>query len=129
MIEFYWPTTGDEWLAFGSAGITIVFGLICLLTPRTALAIMRLQTRPDVPQALSESRATMAGFYLGVGITAVLFNQPFIWMALAAGWGFTAAGRLVSMIFDRGFTSFNVISIAIEAGLAVCAAAPVIGLL
>jgi hypothetical protein len=112
------PQSPGEWLAWASAIVTIIFGLICFFTPRLAFRIMRLETAPGVPEAVSESRATMSGFYLGTGILAILFNQPFIWMVLGAGWAFTALGRLVSIVFDRGNTSFNWMSIAIEIALA-----------
>ena len=118
MLTLVPPQTLGEWLAWSSAVITIVFGLICFFTPRTAYRILRLRTAEGVPEALSESRATMAGFYLGTGILAIVFQQPFIWMVLGAGWGFTALGRLVSIVFDRGNTSFNWVSIAIEIALA-----------
>ncbi|HSO48210.1 MAG TPA: DUF4345 family protein [Rhizobiaceae bacterium] len=118
MIDFYAPQTAGEWLAFTSAVVTILFGVFCLVFPRSTLSILRLQTKPENPEAVAESRGTMAGFYLGVGIVAILFAQPFLWMALGAGWAFTAAGRLVSMIFDRGFTSFNAMSLLLETALA-----------
>jgi hypothetical protein len=118
LIDFYAPQTIGEWLAFTSAAVTVLFGIFCLVFPRTTFAVLRLQTREENPEAVSESRATMAGFYLGVGIVAVLFAQPFLWMALGAGWAFTALGRLASMVLDRGFTSFNALSLLIEVALA-----------
>lgn len=118
MISIIPPQSTGEWLAWASAIVTLIFGLLCLLMPRLSLRILRLRTAEGVPQAVSESRATMAGFYLGVSLVAIAFNQPFIWMALGAGWTFTALGRLVSMVFDRGFTAFNAVSIVIEAALA-----------
>ncbi len=118
MISIIPPQSPGEWLAWASALVTLVFGLICLLTPRLAFRIMRLQPVEGVPEAVSESRATMSGFYLGTALVAILFNQPFIWLVLGAGWAFTALGRLVSIVFDRGNTAFNWISIVIEALLA-----------
>ncbi|MEO1703005.1 MAG: DUF4345 family protein [Pseudomonadota bacterium] len=118
MIEIVPPQTTGETLAWISALITILFGLICLFAPRTTFAILRLQTFPDVPEALSESRATMSGFYLGTGLFAIILAQPLVWLVLGAGWAFTAFGRLVSMIFDRGFTVFNLVSIVMEGVLA-----------
>ncbi len=118
MIEIIPPQSLGEWLAWASALVTILFGIICFFLPRTTYKILRLRTVEGVPEAVSESRATMAGFYLGVGILAIMFAQPFIWMALGAGWFFTALGRLVSIVFDRGNTLFNWISILIEAALA-----------
>jgi cytochrome c biogenesis protein CcdA len=118
-MEFYAPQTTGEWLTFISAAITVLFGLFCLLFPRMTLSILRLQTRPDSPEALSESRGTMAGFYLGVGIAMLLTApQPLIAFALGAGWAFTAFGRAVSILLDRGFTWFNLISLLLEVALA-----------
>lgn len=118
MIEFYWPTSQGEWMAWSSATVTILFGLMCLFAPRLSFRILRLQTLPDHPEAISEARATMAGFYLGIGLCAVLFAQPLIYLALGAGWAFTAFGRIISMLSDRGVTLFNFVSVAIEAVLA-----------
>jgi hypothetical protein len=118
MIEFYWPMTQGEWLAWSSALVTILFGLLLLFAPRLSLRILRLQTLPDHPEAVSEARATMAGFYLGVGLCAMLFAQPLIYLAIGAGWAFTAFGRIISMMSDRGVTFFNLASVVIETLLA-----------
>jgi hypothetical protein len=118
MIEFYWPTTQGEWLAWSSALVTILFGLMLLFAPRLSLRILRLQTLPDHPEAVSEARATMAGFYLGVGICAMLFAQPLVYLALGGGWAFTAFGRIISMMSDRGVTFYNLVSVVIEVLLA-----------
>ncbi|MCY0151307.1 DUF4345 family protein [Hoeflea alexandrii] len=117
-MEFYWPTTQGEWLAWSSALVTILFGLMLLFAPRLSLRILRLQTLPDHPEAVSEARATMAGFYLGVGLCAMLFAQPLIYLAIGAGWAFTAFGRIISMMSDRGVTFFNLASVVIEILLA-----------
>lgn len=118
MIEFYWPTTQGEWLAWSAAFVTIGFGVLLLFAPRISLRILRLQTAPDHPEAVSEARATMAGFYLGLGICALLFAQPLIYLALGAGWAFTAFGRIISMMSDRGMTLYNLVSVVIEILLA-----------
>ena len=118
MIEFYWPSSQGEWLAWSSAAVTIAFGLVLMFAPRLSLRLLRLRTAPDHPEAVSEARATMAGFYLGVGICAMLFAQPLIYLALGAGWAFTAFGRIISMMSDRGVTLYNFISVIIEMLLA-----------
>jgi len=117
-MELYWPATTGEWLAWLSAAMTVVFGLILFFAPRVALRIMRLQTKPERPEAISEVRATFAGFYLGLGISALVFSQPFLWIALGVSWGFTVFGRLISMMSDRGNTLYNWISVVIEIALA-----------
>jgi uncharacterized membrane protein HdeD (DUF308 family) len=127
MIEFYWPATPGEWLAFLSAAITVFFGLLLLLFPRWSLRLLRLQTRPDVPEAVSEARGTMAGFYLGLGVCCILFAQPFLYLALGTSWAATGFGRFVAMLFDRANTPFNWISLPIELALAAAPLAHVFG--
>ncbi|MGL4490631.1 MAG: DUF4345 family protein [Rhizobiaceae bacterium] len=118
MIELYWPASTGHWLAWASALITIGFGLLLLFAPHISLRILRLQTHPNHPEAVSEARSTMAGFYLGLGICCILFDQTLFWVALGACWGFTAFGRLISMMSDNGNTPFNWISISMEIALA-----------
>ena len=54
MISIIPPQSTGEWLAWASAIVTLVFGLICLLMPRLSLRILRLRTAEGVPQAVSE---------------------------------------------------------------------------
>lgn len=117
-MEFYWPASQGEWMAWLSAAITVIFGLILFFAPRVALKVLRLQTVPAHPEALSEARATIAGFYLGLGLCALVFAQPFLWIALGVSWGFTVFGRLISMMSDRGNTLYNWISVIVELALA-----------
>lgn len=126
-MEFYLPSSTGEWLAWASALVTVVIGLAFLVAPRPALRLLRLVPHPDHPHAVAQGRATLAGFYLGVGITAILFAQPFLWMALGAGWAFTALGRLISILVDRGFTPHNGGLLVVEIALAVLPLAYVFG--
>jgi uncharacterized membrane protein HdeD (DUF308 family) len=116
--EFPWPTSNGEWLAWSSAAVTILFGLIMLFLPKIGLRILRLQTAPEHPEALAEARATMSGFYLGLGICCILLAQPLLYLALGFSWLFTAFGRIVSMLSDRGNTPYNWISVVVELVLA-----------
>jgi len=115
---FPWPFSQGEWLAWSSAAVTVLFGLILFFAPGLSLRILRLQTTPEHPEALAESRATMSGFYLGLGLTCILFAQPMLYIALGASWALTAFGRIVSMMSDRGNTLYNWISLALEIVLA-----------
>jgi hypothetical protein len=112
-----WPTALGDQLSFVCAGITVFFGVLLLFLPGISLRILRLQPHPDHPEAVGEARSTMAGFYLGVGLSAILFAQPFIYMALGFSWLFTAFGRFVSILSDRGGTVYNWISLLIELAL------------
>lgn len=115
---FPWPFSQGEWLAWSSAVVTVLFGLILFFAPGLSLRLLRLQTTPDHPEALSEARATMSGFYLGLGLTCILFAQPMLYIALGVSWALTVFGRIVSMMSDRGNTLYNWVSVAVEIVLA-----------
>ncbi|MHB2267744.1 AGROH133_08824 family phage infection protein [Aliihoeflea sp. PC F10.4] len=113
-LSFPWPYSQGEWLAWSSAAITVLFGLMTLFAPRFSLRILRLQTTPDHPEAVAESRATMSGFYLGVGLCCILLAQPLLYLTLGACWALTAFGRVVSMLSDRGNTPYNWVALIVE---------------
>lgn len=115
---FPWPMTNGEWMAWASAAVTVLFGLVLLFLPGLSLRLLRLRTTDNHPEALSEARSTMAGFYLGVGLCCILLAQPLLYLALGFSWLFTAFGRVVSMLSDRGNTAFNWVSVVIELVLA-----------
>ncbi|SFT41161.1 DUF4345 family protein [Mesorhizobium sp. YR577] len=102
-----WPVTQGEWLAWSSAVVTVLFGLLLLFGPRLSLRILRLQTVENHPEAVSEARATMSGFYLGVGLCCILLAQPLLYMALGFSWLFTVFGRIISMLSDQGNGVYN----------------------
>lgn len=124
---FPWPFTTGEWLAWSSAAATAFFGLVLLFMPRLALRLLRLQPVSGHPEAVAQGRATMAGFYLGVGAISILLAQPAIYLALAAGWAVTAFGRIISMLSDGGNRLYNWIFLAAEMALAVLAGAYPLG--
>jgi uncharacterized membrane protein HdeD (DUF308 family) len=115
---FPWPFTQGEWLAWSSAAVTILFGLILLFLPSNGLKLLRLQTLPEHPEALAAARATIAGFPLGLGTCCVLLAQPLLYMALGFSWVFAAFGRLIAILSDRGNTLHNWIWFVIELVLA-----------
>jgi len=116
---FPWPLSQGEWLAWSVAVVTVLFGLLLLFAPHVSLKIMRLQTTEKHPEAVAEARATMSGFYLGTGLICILFTpQPFLYMALGFSWLFTAFGRIISMLSDRGNTLYNWVSLVVELALA-----------
>ena len=129
MIQFYFPGTTGEWLAFAVAGITIAFGLILLMLPRLSFKILRLRTEAGHSDAIAEGRATMAGFYLSSGLCCLLFAQPFLYLVLGLGWAFTAFGRFVSILADRAGSRFNWLSAVFEVVLAALPLAYVAGVI
>ncbi|WP_019172816.1 DUF4345 family protein [Pseudaminobacter salicylatoxidans] len=106
-LAFPWPMTQGEWLAWTSAAVTVLFGLLLLFAPRISLRVLRLQPIEAKPEAVAEARATMSGFYLGLGLCCILLAQPMLYMALGFSWLFTAFGRVISMLSDQGNKPYN----------------------
>jgi hypothetical protein len=104
---FPWPVTQGEWLAWASALVTVLLGAVLLFAPGLSFRLFRLQPKPERPEAYAAARANMAGFYLGLGLSALLLAQPLLYMALGFSWLFTAFGRIVSMMSDQGNRLFN----------------------
>ncbi|PYE87975.1 DUF4345 family protein [Phyllobacterium leguminum] len=113
-MEFYWPASDGEWLAWVSALLTVLFGLVLFLAPGLSMKLLRLSPLNERPEAFASIRATMAGFHIGLGLSCLIFAQPFLWLALGAAWGFSLFGRLISMMSDKGNTLYNWIAALIE---------------
>lgn len=115
---FPWPLSQGEWLAWSVAAFTLVFGLMMLFAPRLTLKLLRLRTSENHPEAVGEARATMSGFYIGIGLASILLAQPLIYLTLGACWALTAFGRLVSILSDNGNTIVNWVWLILEIALA-----------
>jgi len=126
-MAFYWPASAGEWLAWGTAVITALFGLSMFLIPRLTLGVLHLQTHPKYPEAVAEARSTIAGFYLGVAISALLMDQVFLWFAVGLCWGVAAFGRVVSILSDSGNTLRNWLIFIVQIVLAAAPLAFVFG--
>ena len=96
-MEFYLPATTGEWLAWGSAALTALAGLVMLFAPGITMKLLRLQPINGRPEGYGSIRATLAGPYLGVGLGCLIFAQPFLWVVLGA-----LFGRFISMMSDAG---------------------------
>jgi len=113
-MEFYWPASNGEWLAWTSAAVTALFGAILFFAPGLSMRLLRLASANGRPEAFASIRATMAGFHLGLGLSCLIFAQPFLWLTLGAAWGFTLFGRLISMMSDKGGTLYNWTAVVLE---------------
>lgn len=124
--SFPWPVTEGETLAWAVAALTVLWGLFQFFAPRMALRLLRLETRPDHPEALAEIRAG-SGIQISAGLCAILFAQPFLYVGLAAAWALSAFGRIVSMMSDGGNTIHNWVMLVVAALMAALPAAYAFG--
>lgn len=104
-----WPATLGAQLAQVSALVTIVIGLIFLATARPLAQRWGFAARAGRDGAIGELRVA-GGFMAGLGVSAYLFDQPFIYVTLGSALGFAAFGRLLSMMSasdgPSGFINF-----------------------
>ena len=78
-----------------------------MFMPKTALSLLALEAKPDQTRGISETRGTLSGFHLGVGLCAILLAQPLVYLALGVSWGLTAFGRILSILSDRANSLVN----------------------
>jgi hypothetical protein len=125
MISIYWPQTLGEGLGFGVAVFTALLGLLAFVAPRVAFMIARIEAK--VPDAIAEGRASFGGVFLALGLGTVLLAQPLVTLVLGGVWAMTALGRMVSMIFDRALSPYNIGATVFELLLAAAALAGPLG--
>ena len=125
MISIYWPQTLGESLGFGVAAFTALLGLVAFIAPRVAFNIARIEAK--VPDAIAEGRASFGGVFLALGLGTILLAQPLVTLVLGGVWALTALGRVVSMIFDRAVSPYNIAATVLELALAAAALAGPLG--
>lgn len=106
-MELYFPAELGEQLAFAGAAATAVLGLLLLLFPGPVLRLNAFQIGEVRPEGYAAVRAAGA-HHLGLGLTAIMLAQDWIYMTLGIALAFAAAGRVVSGVFDRAFTPRNI---------------------
>lgn len=100
-MEIQLPQTTAELLPFSAAAATLLFGLFAMFTPRLVLRAFTAPLMNPQPQGVAEMRATLGGFYLGIGlISLLLFDQQNIQLLLGGAWTFATFGRLVALLSD-----------------------------
>ena len=125
-LAFPLPQTNADLMTYGVGAFTALFGLFALFAPLTMLRALRLTTHSAHPEAVSEIRSTIGGFYLGIGLMVLMFFEQWTMpLMLGVAWLFAAFGRLVSILSDKGSTFYNLVFLLLDlvlAGLPLAAA-------
>ena len=88
-----------DWLPRIGAIITVIFGLVGFFKPRLITDAQQIELGSAM--ALSEARVAFGGLHLGGALTALVLNQPLIYIALGMGWLFGLLARFYSMLVDK----------------------------
>ncbi|MCB1425798.1 MAG: DUF4345 domain-containing protein [Zhengella sp.] len=94
-LAFPWPYSQGEWMAFWAAAATCLAGLVLLLLPRLALALLAPGARRN-GDAAAMVRALPGGFMLGQGLACILLAQQMLYLSLAMAWGAAAIGAVLA---------------------------------
>ncbi len=114
-MEFYPPTTPGEWVQAFGAGITALVGLFLLLAPGFILKLTEQRVGVSYSQTASTTRAHLSGILLGFGASALMLQQPLIYLALGISWGFSAFSQLLSLLLDRNASTAKIIILILKA--------------
>ncbi|WP_297322544.1 DUF4345 family protein [uncultured Bartonella sp.] len=118
MIELYFPQSCGEWLAWLVAWGFVFVGLFYFFWPKIAMRMFWTYPQQESVSLLAAVRGNMGGVPLGLGISYLLFAQPFLAIALFFTVFFAVIGRLISFAIDKSFSGFNVIVLLIEIAFA-----------
>jgi len=98
-----------------SAVVTIALGALGLLNPNGAQRLTGV--RASAREGTSEVRATYGGFFLALGILALVTREPWVYATVGAGWSGAAGARLLSLFVDKAWTPKNMGGVLFEAAV------------
>lgn len=101
MLEFVWPQTNGEWLAWISALTLVITGLLLFIMPGRWLLLMQVNDVDIRRRLAAEIRSGVGGINLGLGVGAMLLHpQPLLYLGIGSALLFMAVGRLISIFTD-----------------------------
>ncbi|MFU8771848.1 MAG: DUF4345 family protein [Anaerolineales bacterium] len=99
-------------LQYAVAVATIITGLVSLLWPLKVLGFTGLQVSGG--RGVTEIRAVLGAFFIGLGASALYFNAPETYAMLGITYLVVALVRAISMLVDRSIVSSNTLSLVVE---------------
>ena len=109
-------------LPLAAACVTIALGALGLLNPSGAQKFTGVS--PGAREGISEIRATYGGFFLALGVMALMVQQPLVFMTVGIAWCGAAAARFLSLFVDSVWTPKNVAGVLFEAAVGAAFLAP-----
>jgi Domain of unknown function (DUF4345) len=100
---------------FIGAILITVLGIVGFLKPLMVAKLVGLT--PSEPHGISEIRATLGGFFIGLGGFAVYSQNTVIYGAIGMGWLGAAIARVFSLVIDRKINKENIGGVFLEGGI------------
>ncbi|MBN1265135.1 MAG: DUF4345 family protein [Anaerolineales bacterium] len=91
---------------------TVLTGVVSLVKPESVQGFTGLN--PDGGRGITEIRAILGAFFIGLGLAAIYFNQAETYQMLGFTYLLVGVVRGVSMFVDRSVMSSNTISLVVE---------------
>jgi hypothetical protein len=91
---------------------TIGTGLVSLVWPKSVQGFTGLSI--PGPRGLTEIRAVLGGFFVGLGLAPFILKTPTAFQMLGIAYLAVAIVRAVSMIVDKSVVQSNIISLVVE---------------
>ena len=104
--------TIPDLLKIGVAIATIITGLVSLFWPLKVRGFTGLEVNGG--RGITEIRAILGGFFVGLGGAVLLINDQSAYLALGIAYLVVAAVRAISMFVDKSVVRSNVISVISE---------------
>lgn len=95
------------------AAFFVLLGIFGFTFPKIAAAFVGLQ--PISAEGISEMRATLGSFFLGLGVACLWLQSPVAFATVGIASIIAAIARLLSLFIDRSFSIKNIGGVFTEA--------------
>ncbi|OLP42804.1 DUF4345 domain-containing protein [Rhizobium oryziradicis] len=126
-MQFYFPTELGEQLAFTGASLAALLGFVIMFAPGLTMRFFGLVQREDRFEGMGLLRF-LGGMMLGLGLSAILLAQVWVYIAIGATFGIGFFGLALSMLQDHGATFRNILFMVVVLALIALPLAYVFGL-
>ena len=96
--------------------LTVVLGLMGWLWPRWTMQVLDMQAGPT-NMAYTEVSAVSGCLFVGLGVGAMMLNDPLAWVVLGIAYAGAAVGRVTSIFRDNAASRQSWTFFGCEAGL------------
>jgi hypothetical protein len=109
--------TAIDYVNFAVAGLTILLGLMGWLAPRWTMQQLDMQAGPT-NMAYTEVSAASGCLFVGLGLGAMILDQPLAWVVVGLAYAGAATGRVTSIFRDNAASRQSWTFFGSEAALA-----------
>jgi hypothetical protein len=109
--------TALDYINFAVALLTVALGLMGWLAPRRTMDLLDMQAGPS-NMAYTEVSAASGCLFVGLGLGAMILNEPLAWVVVGLAYAGAATGRITSIFRDNAASRQSWTFFACEAAIA-----------